>query len=89
MHIAEYKYQVGQTVYLVDFEDDELKSGIVLQVTIDIYDESTGDEINEITYLIQLLTGLSCSENIECPERDLYETLVEAAAALQSHIGDA
>ncbi len=76
-------------MFIVDFTDDELKSGIVQQVTIDIYDESTGDEIVEITYVIQLLTGINCSENIECPERDVYATLAEAAAALESHIGDA
>lgn len=40
MHTAEYKYQIGQTVYIVDTVDDELKSGVVIQATIDIYQES-------------------------------------------------
>ena len=89
MHTAEYKYQIGQTVYIVDTVDDELKSGVVLQATIDIYQESIGGLDFENVYTIQLLTGLDCSENIDCPERDVYETLAEAAAALESHVGDA
>lgn len=88
MHTAEYKFQVGQTVYIVDTHDDELKKGIVLQVTIDIYNSSTQTLVFDNSYIIQLLTGLDCSENIDVPESTVYATLEEAAAALEPFIGD-
>jgi len=88
MHTVEYKFQIGQTVYIVDRTDDELKSGIVLQVTIDIFQESTLGLGIENVYIVQLLTGADCSENIEVPESWMYESLILAAAALEAYVGD-
>lgn len=88
MHTAEYKFQIGQKVFVIDKTEDELQSGIVLQVTIDAILSSTGAVVYEKTYIIQLLTGVECSENIEVPEEDIYATVDEAAAALSQFIGD-
>lgn len=82
MHTAEYKYQVGQTVYNVDFDNKEIRTATVLQVTIDAYTDSRGDVVVENSYIIHLLTGLSCSENVEVEESQLFETAAEAVAAL-------
>lgn len=89
MHTAEYKFQVGQIVFIIDTDDDELQRGQVLQATIDIYQDSNQTLVFDNTYIVHLLDGIECSENIECPERVMYETLSEAAAALEAHIGDA
>ena len=83
MHTAEYKYQVGQTVYEVDYDNKEIRTATVLQVSIDLYSDSRGDVAQENTYTIQLLTGMGCSENVECDESQLFETAEEAADALE------
>jgi hypothetical protein len=82
MHTAEYKFQIGQTVYNVDYDNKEIRTVTVLQVTIDLYSDSRGDVAQENTYTIHLLTGMDCSENVECDESQLFETAAEAAAAL-------
>lgn len=82
MHTAEYKFQVGQTVYNVDYDNKEIRTATVLQVTIDAYTDSRGVAVLENSYIIHLLTGLDCSENVEVPESDLFETAAEAVAAL-------
>lgn len=82
MHTAEYKYQVGQTVYEVDYDNKEIKTATVLQVNIDLYSDSRGDVSKENSYTIHILTGMDCSENVECDESQLFETAAEAVAAL-------
>lgn len=82
MYTAEYKYQVGQTVYNVDYDNKEIRTATVLQVTINVYTDTRGDVVRENTYVIHLLTGLDCSENIECDESQLFESLEEATIAL-------
>lgn len=87
MHTAEYKYQVGQTVYSVDYDNKEIRTATILQVTIDLYSESRSNVVQENTYTIHLLTGMDCSENIEIDESQLFETVAEATAALAQVLG--
>lgn len=88
MHTAEYKFQIGQTVFIVNTANDSLQSGTVLQVTIDIYLSSTQSNVTDKTYVVKLLGCVGCSENIEVSEEDLYATVEEAAIALAPFIGD-
>lgn len=82
MHTAEYKYQVGQTVYQVDSDEKEIRTATVLQVTIDVYSDSRGSAAFERTYVIKLIRGMSCSSTIQVDESELFETAGEAANAL-------
>lgn len=82
MHTVEYKYQVGQTVYEVDYENKEIRTATILQVNIYLYSDSSGYVSQENTYTIHILTGMDCSENVECYEFKLFETATEATTAL-------
>ena len=88
MAIAEYKFQVGQLVYITEYNDCEpqLKSGIVIQADIYLTSPNPPEIIAENIYVIQLLTGLACSENYEYKEADIYDTLIEAANALEVYV---
>jgi hypothetical protein len=82
MYTVEYKYQIGQIVYSVDYSDKEIRTCKVLQTTIDLYSDSTGSLVQENSYIINLITGMDCSNNVKCDESELFETVAEAVAAL-------
>lgn len=86
MHTSEYKFQVGEIVFIIDTTVGELFRGRVLQATIEIYRDSTQAIVFENTYVVHLLDGVHCSENMECPERVMFRTLEEASAALEGSL---
>lgn len=86
MHTAEYQYQLGQTVYSVDFEAQELRTVTILQVIIEIFGASIGME-TLVSYIVALETGVDCSENIQIDESQLFATQEEAADALEAYMG--
>lgn len=82
MHTAEYKYQVGQIVYQVDYDHKEIRTVRIQQVSIDVYSNSRGIPEQDTLYTVHLITGMACAENVDVDEVHLFETAADAAASL-------
>lgn len=82
MHTSTYKFQIGQPVFFLEAEGPNLLSGIVEQVSIELYLNDT-IPVSVVFYQISATTGTSCSTTSQVLESDMYESVADAMADME------
>lgn len=88
MHNVSYKFQIDQSVFILNKDAGSILPAKIVQLDIDLYGSTTED--SEKLYLVVLLSDTPCTQCqiLTYNEDVIYATLFEAELALQEYRGE-